>query len=372
MEFHSSNALKLRQLYSILSTTMQSPSKTLIIRFSSVGDIVLTTPLLRVLRQAFPASQIDFVTRTEYAELVRTNHNLNVTWTYDASTGFSGLRSLMRTLRAERYDLVLDLHNSIRSRYLRLGLGAVQMVAVNKRILRRWLLVNFKKNFYSGIVSVADRYIETLDRFGIRNDGKGPELHIPDELLFGISGKVASLRLHRFEKIIGLCPAARHATKEWPLDRYAEVAVRFCRERNGGVMIFGGSAEKARALELAQQIGIRIGSDRVISWVGELSLMESAATMEYCDVIVTNDSGLMHVAAAMNKKIVAIFGSTVREFGFAPVSDAAVILETEGLSCRPCSPIGRSRCPKNHFRCMLDVEPERVVETMSEMMDEKS
>ncbi len=351
---------------------MPSPTKTLVIRFSSVGDIVLSTPLLRVLRESFPSSQIDYVTSHEYAELVRTNHNLNVTWTYDASTEFSGLRSLKKRLRAEKYDLIVDLHNSLRSRYLRWGIGAPHVVTVNKRIAHRWLLVNAKKNYYPGIVSVADRYIETLHRFGIRNDGKGLELHIPDDLLFGVSGKISSLRLHRFEKILGLCPTARHATKEWPSDRFEAVAVGFCRTQNGAVMMFGGSADRERSRELAHRIGNQVGAERVISWVGELSLLESAAAMEYCDVILTNDSGLMHIAAAMKKKIVAIFGSTVQEFGFVPLSEDAVVLENRGLYCRPCSHIGRATCPEGHFRCMKDIETDRVLGEVGEMLREKS
>jgi len=341
---------------------MQSPSKTLIIRFSSVGDVVLTTPLLRALREAFPNSQIDYVTRKEYAELIQTNHNLNVTWALDASTGISGLRALKQKLRAEQYDLVIDLHGSLRSRYLRRGLGARRALTIDKRIFRRWLFVNLKKNTYPGIVSVADRYIEPLHSFGIRNDGKGLELHISDDLLFGVSGKVASRKLHRFEKILGLCPAARHATKEWPADRFVEVAARFCREKNGAVMIFGGISDVGRCEEIVRQISDRIEPERIISWAGELSLMESAAMMEYCDVILTNDSGLMHIAAAMKKRLIAIFGSTVREFGFAPVSDHAVVLEIKGLYCRPCSHVGRSACPKGHFRCMKEIEAESALD----------
>lgn len=348
---------------------MESPRKTLVIRFSSIGDVVLTTPLLRVLRARHPKSQIDFLTRKEYADLVRYNPNINLTYSFDASTGFAGLRKMKRKLKEEGYDLVVDLHNSIRSRYVRSMRGTGEIVVVDKRIPERTLLVKFKRNTYTRIVPVAERYIETLSAHGIGPDGKGPELHLPDEVLFGVASRVAKLRLNRFEHVLGICPFARHATKEWPADRYAEIARRFVGGLCGAVMIFGGPDDVPRSTALAASIRGHVGREAVIDWTGELGLAESAAALQYCDVVVTNDSGLMHVAAAMQKRVVAIFGSTVEEFGFFPPGDTSIVLERKGLECRPCSHIGLDACPEGHFRCMKDTTTDDVWKAVNAMLE---
>jgi heptosyltransferase-2 len=339
---------------------MHTPSKTLVIRFSSIGDIILSTPLLRVLRATFPKSQIDYLTRSDYAELVQHNPNINVVHRYDVREGFDGLRKLKQQLRAEQYDTVVDIHGSLRSRFLRAGLGAERVFTIDKRKHERFMLVRLKKNLYKEIVSVADRYIEPLRAVGVVSDQRGPELHIPDKVLWGVARKLSTLRLNQYERTLGLCPTSRHFTKRWPEDRFAAVGARFAREYDGKVFIFGGPDDVPLTSALAAQINAQTGTGRATDFSGELSLLETAAAMEYCDVIVSNDSGLMHMATAMGKKLVAIFGSTVREFGFFPYGKESIVVEREGLACRPCSHIGRPSCPEEHFRCMRDIDVNRV------------
>jgi lipopolysaccharide heptosyltransferase II len=352
--------LDVLQLSAILNS-VSIPFKTLIIRFSSIGDVVLSTPLVRILRAKFPDGQIDYLTKKQYSELVRSNQNLNVTHEYDPATGYEGLKALREKLRAERYTHVIDIHNSIRSRILRGRLGAEAVYAIDKAVVERTMLVKLKKNMYKGLVSVVDRYIKTAEPLGVTNDGRGLELHIPDETLFGVSAKIARFRLNRFEKVLGICPGAKHATKRWPAERFADLGSRFCREHDGCVLIFGGSEDR----ELCQRIGETIGRDKAFDLSGELSLLETGSAMQSCDVIVTNDTGLMHIAVAMNRKIVAIFGSTVKEFGFFPLAKDSIVLERKGLACRPCSHIGRSECPEKHFRCMNEISPDDVVQSVS-------
>jgi lipopolysaccharide heptosyltransferase II len=338
---------------------MDTSTKTLVIRFSSIGDIVLSTPLLRVLRTRFPQGQIDYVTRTEYAELVKSNQNLNHTYEFDARERFEGLRALKKKIRDERYDLIVDIHDSLRSKYLR-SLRGPKRVVVDKRVLERSMLVNLKKNLYKEVVSVVDRYIEPLSDLGVHNDAKGLELHIPDDVLFGVSGKIAALKLNRFEKVVGLCPGARHFTKRWPADRFARVGAAFAQKMDAKILLFGGAVDAPICNQICWDINNQAGVERATSLCGQLKLLETAAAMEYCDVIVTNDTGLMHIAVAMHKKLVAVFGSTVREFGFFPYDPKAIVLETQGLVCRPCSHIGRSECPERHFKCMSEIDPDQV------------
>jgi lipopolysaccharide heptosyltransferase II len=338
---------------------MDPSTKTLVIRFSSIGDIVLSTPLLRVLRSRFPKGQIDYVTLTAYAELVKSNQNLNHTYAFDPTQGFDGLRTLKKRIKDERYDLIVDIHDSLRSKYLRSLRGPIVTV-VDKRVMQRSMLVKFKKNIYKEIVPVADRYIETVRQLGITNDGKGLELHIPDETLFGVSGKIATLKLNQFEKVVGLCPGARHFTKRWPPERFARVGSACAQKLDAKILLFGGKQDETICNQICWDINNQAGAEKATSLCGQLGLLETAAAMEYCDVILTNDTGLMHIATAMHRKIVAIFGSTVREFGFFPHGSEAIVLENKGLACRPCSHIGRSDCPEKHFKCMLEVLPDEA------------
>lgn len=343
---------------------MLTPNKTLVIRFSSIGDVVLASPLIRVLRTRFPSSQIDFVVRKEYTELIRYNPNLNLTFEFDAQGGFQELHRLASTIRREKYDLIIDIHNSLRSRYIRSFSGAKEVVVINKRIFARTMLVRLKKNYYRDIVSVADRYIESVKTYGINNDTQGLELVIPDEIMFHVSGKMSSLKLHTYEKVIGFCPSAKHATKRWPEERFIEAGIRLVRELKAKIILFGGKSDTVLCTTIANGINKKSEGACAIEYSDQFSLLETAAAMQFCDVIVTNDSGLMHIAAAMKKKVVAIFGSTVREFGFFPIGIENIVIEREGLYCRPCSHIGRSKCPEGHFRCMNEIQVDDVVDSI--------
>jgi lipopolysaccharide heptosyltransferase II len=343
---------------------MSTPTKTLVIRLSSIGDIVLASPLIRVLRKQFPLSQIDFVVRKEYAELVRNNKNLNHIYEFDAKTGFPGLRKLKNQLRAEHFNLIIDIHNSLRSRYLRWMLRADDVIVLHKRIFARTMLIQFKKNFYRSGVSVADRYIESVQKYGITNDGKGLELYISDEFRTQALAKIKKLGIHESGSMIGFCPSAKHATKCWPQERFAELGVKLSVDSKAKILLFGGSEDKEKCRTIAHAINSFNGEGSAVDLSGELSLLENAIAMEACNLIVTNDSGLMHIACAMKKKVIAIFGSTVREFGFFPVGTESVIVERTGLYCRPCSPIGRSTCPEGHFRCMNEIQVEDVIKSI--------
>ncbi|MGD1046521.1 MAG: lipopolysaccharide heptosyltransferase II [Bacteroidota bacterium] len=344
--------------------SMSTPIKTLVIRLSSIGDIVLASPLIRIFRKQFPLSQIDFVVRKEYAELVRYNPNISTIIEFDAVGGFGELQRLKENIRRERYDLILDIHNSLRSRYLRFLSGAKKTSVIDKRVIARTMLVWCKKNFYRNIVSVADRYIETAKQYGMENDNKGLELFIPDEIRFKVAEKLTSFNLHRFEKVVGFCPSAKHATKCWPQERFAELGVQLSKDFNARILLFGGHEDKVKCSSIAHVINSLSGEERATDLSGELSLLESAIAMEACIFIVTNDSGLMHIAAAMKKKVVAIFGSTVKEFGFFPVGTENALIERAGLYCRPCSHIGRDSCPEKHFRCMKEIQVEEVMKSI--------
>ncbi|MBI2428321.1 MAG: glycosyltransferase family 9 protein [Ignavibacteriales bacterium] len=348
---------------------MTLPNKTVVFRLSSIGDIVLSSALLRVMRQsAGKDARIDFVVRKEYAELVRSSHHLSIVHEYDVDSGFDGLKKLAKELYDEHYDLAVDIHDSIRTKFLRTTCRPKETVVIDKRKFERWLLVNMKRNAYDDELSVAERYIETVEKYGVKNDGKGLEIFIPDSILFDVSGKMGRLKLNRFEKVVGICPGAKHFTKRWQKEKFAEVAVRTANEFHAKIHLFGGADERADCAFVADEVSRGVSPDAVTNFAGEFSILETTAALEFCDVVITNDSGLMHLAAAKQKKIVAIFGSTVNEFGFYPYGTESIVIERKDLECRPCTHIGRKSCPKEHFKCLVDISADEVFEATKKMI----
>jgi heptosyltransferase-2 len=346
------------------------PNKTVVFRLSSIGDIVLASPLLRVLRAAAgPKARVDFVVKKEFADLVKFSHHLSVVHEFDDSRGFPALQELKETLRAEHYDLVVDLHDSLRTMYLRNFCDTKEVVTVDKRLYARWQLVHFKRNVYGDSVPVADRYIETVKDFGILNDGKGLELFIPDEIQFSVSGKMAKLRLNEFEKVIGICPGAKHFTKRWQREKFADVSIHIAKKYHAKILVFGGEQDKDDCRTIVSLINHNAFENASADFSGEFSLLEVAAAIEFCDVIVTNDTGLMHIACARQRKVVAVFGSTVQEFGFAPYGTESVVIENNSLDCRPCSHVGRAECPKGHFKCMNDIGADEVQRAVTRFIE---
>jgi lipopolysaccharide heptosyltransferase II len=343
-------------------------NKTLILRLSSIGDIVLASPLIRVLRKRFPDAQIDFVVKSEFAELVRYNPYLTTVIEFSSSEGFSGLVSLKRRLRNTGYDSVIDIHNNFRSIYLRSFIGADTSAVINKRLWQRFLLVRLKWNRYDGLLSVADRYIEPMKAFGIENDGQGAEVFIPPSLQTRISELWQSYHILPGRPVVALAHAAKHETKMWPAECYAELGNRVI--SSGGLVVLLGSREdSARSTFISDKIFAGGGKQSdVVNCTGQSSLLETAALMDYCSLVVSNDSGLMHLASARGRPVIGIFGPTVKEFGFFPIGASTKVVERNRLECRPCSHLGGPRCPEGHFRCMLDINVDQVYQSVQTLL----
>jgi lipopolysaccharide heptosyltransferase II len=316
----------------------------LILRLSSLGDIVLTTALITALRERYPESRIDLVIAREYESLVPVLPGLNQVHIYNKKTGLRGLRALRRELKKERYDYVLDLHNVLRTQVLRRGLGA-HVAVVNKRTFKRWLLVRFKYDLLKSEQDVIGRYFETARGLDIHDEGKGPQLLAQHE---------------RDPKRIAIAPGARHWNKRWPAEYYRQLTKQLL-DAGYNITFYGSKAEQGIIDEI--RAGLPPGAHR--SLAGDIDLAEAAHSIAKCAVAITNDSGLMHVAEAVGTPVVAIFGPTVKQFGFAPRDPRSVVLEVEGLYCRPCTAIGLDHCPEKHFRCMVGIRPEVLVASMN-------
>jgi len=350
---------------------MRVPEKILVIRFSSVGDIILTSPLLRALRAKFPGARIDVLVKSEYAELVKFNpHITNVIQL--AGGGGGELSQLKRGIREAHYDVILDLHNSLRSRWLRLFSGARRVRVVNKRVLRRFALVKWKKNFYRSVVPVAGRYLETASSLGVEDDGGGLEIHVPEEIRLLTHSKLSRFAPGAQTAVVGIVPGARHFTKRWPQERFVELGKRITQSPSAKLLLFGSKEEEVVCSDIAQLINSAGASGAAANLAGKLSLLETAAAFDLCNVVVTNDSGLMHLAAARKRKVVALFGSTVKEFGFFPYGTDNIVLENAALACRPCTHIGREACPLGHFNCMNQIAAEEVFRAFTTLSNPSS
>jgi heptosyltransferase-2 len=339
-------------------------NKTLIIRLSSIGDVILASPLIRLLRKKNSHAQIDFLVKSEYAELVRHNRHLSHVIEFNTRGGFTELRALRRKIRQERYDAIIDIQGNFRSSFLRSGASST-VLKVNKRRLARFFLVNFKWNNYRSAPAVPIRYLETVRSLGIADDGEGLELFVPEETAVPVWDRLSKAGIEGDGHVVGLCPAAKHATKRWPREYFEQLAVALVKEDDVKLLLFGGEDDRELCGLIERMVTQKAGKpSNVANFAGTFSLLETASAMDACNTIVANDSGLLHLAAARKRRAVAIFGPTVREFGFYPYGTESKVIERQDLYCRPCTHVGGEVCPEGHFRCMKEITVEDVLKAV--------
>jgi lipopolysaccharide heptosyltransferase II len=314
--------------------------KILIIRFSSLGDVLLTTPLIRSIKKTYPHLEIQFLTKPNYADVLKNNTYISKIFIFENS---ENVNFVIGKLKNERYDLIIDLQNNPRSTSIRQKLK-INFLRFQKRDLDKLLLVKLKINKLKNAPPIPVRYAETVK--GIKLDDEGLDL---------FTDKKPSFRFDLSKKYIGLCPGARHFTKKWPKEYFIELG-KLLNENKFGILIFGGKADKELCTEISGSIS------NSINLSNNDEILQTAANMKTCTAIFCNDSGLMHTACAVNIPVFVFFGSSVKEFGFTPYKNRSVIFENNTLNCRPCSHIGRTRCPLKHFKCMKDTKPNYVFE----------
>ncbi len=343
-----------------------APDSILLIRLSSLGDIILTTPLIRALSKHYPEASIDYVTKTEFAEILVDYPNIRHVYAFDSRSGFSGLRKLAKEIRSAHYDLAVDLHVNPRSIYLRTFGGARMVRRYRKRSLQRQLLRKFHINLLKDAGTVIERYFTALEDFGIAHDGLGPRLY-PDA---GSKQKAGELLMEcgsGDRLLLGLAPGASRATKRWPASRFAEAAVSLAGTSRACFVLIGAGEDSPAARRVKEALSGE-GNQEVIDLVGKLKLLEAAAVIEKLDLLLSNDTALMHMATAVNTPVVAVFGPTSRELGFFPFGGKARVIEKPDLDCRPCTLHGDAECPEGHFRCMNEIPADRVVEAGLELL----
>lgn len=321
--------------------------KILLIRFSSIGDIVLTTPVIRCLKQQLNG-ELHYLTKDAYASILEPNPYVDQVWTIKKRVG-----EVKAKLKAENFDYIIDLHNNIRSRQVKWVLRA-KAYTFDKINWQKWLMVNFKINRLPE-VHIVDRYLQPAMKLGVQNDGKGLDYFIPTEQEVNIQ--------EQFQidgNYIAFAIGAAHATKRLPIDKIIEI----CHQVQLPVLLLGGPAEKEEGAFIAEKAG-----KHVLNTCGQLKLHQSASVVRQAYKVITHDTGMMHIAAAFQKEILSIWGNTIPEFGMYPYygnqKDRNTIFEIQNLSCRPCSKIGHETCPKGHFKCM-ELQNAKVISTLTD------
>lgn len=335
-------------LFSLNRSRISILVKFLIIRFSSIGDIVLTTPVIRCLKKQVEGAEIHYVTKKAFKPVLENNLWIDRLWLFEGD-----LKKLTEQLSGESFDYIIDLHNNLRSHSLRRKLRIISF-PFHKINLEKWLIVNLKINRLPE-KHIVDRYLETTRLFDVVNDGLGldyflseKDQKLPDE----ITGKIPA-------RFVTMAIGAQHYTKKAPPLKLAEI----CDGIKLPVILLGGPDDVPEAEEIIHLTK----NTSVIDLCGKLNLNQSATLVKNSQVVISHDTGLMHIAAAFQKKIVSIWGNTIPEFGMAPYlpGPGSKIFEVKGLPCRPCSKIGFKKCPKKHFKCMMDQDTSQISKSVN-------
>jgi len=339
--------------------------KFLIIRFSSIGDIVLTTPVVRCLKKQIATAEIHYLTKSNYSSIIAPNPYIDKAHYLEKN-----IQDVIHELQQENFDYIIDLHNNMRSFKVKEALGK-KAFSVDKLNTKKWIYTNFKLNILPQ-VHIVDRYLKTVESFGIKNDGVGLDYFIAEEDRV----KESDIPTSHHAGYVGIVIGAALNTKKYPMHKIKKL----CELLNHPIMLLGGLEDADEGERIAA-----VDSIKIYNACGKFNLNESADLVRRAKLIITNDTGLMHIASAFKRPAISLWGNTVPEFGMYPYygdnylqnySDDGDkpdslpydILEIRNLSCRPCSKIGYDKCPKGHFKCMEMIEPRAIIERINKRL----
>jgi len=321
--------------------------KILIIRFSSIGDIVLTTPVVRCLKQQIDNAEIHYITKKQYAPILETNPYIDKIHVIT-----NKVSEVLPQLSRENFDLIIDLHKNFRSCGIRINLRK-KSYSFKKLNLKKWLVVRTGIDLLPD-VHIVDRYFEAVRNIGATNDHQGLDYFIPQDDQLNIIDLPAPFNTGFVAFVIG----GKHNTKILPVEKTISIINKIDKP----LILLGGEEDKDRGERIVQSC-----TGEVLNLCGQYNINQSASIIQMADIVITHDTGLMHIAAAFKKKIVSVWGNTIPAFGmypYLPESDQtrSTIIEVEGLRCRPCSKLGFEKCPKGHFDCMNKINEKEITD----------
>ena len=317
--------------------------KILIIRFSSIGDIVLTTPVIRCIKQQIQGVEVHYITKQNFSSVISSNPYIDKLYTIKESTS-----EIIDQLKKENYDYVIDLHHNVRTLKLKLALGK-KSCSFRKLNWEKMLMVYFKINKLPKL-HIVDRYFETLTSIGIKNDYKGLDYFIPEKDIINIASYLPTQFQNGYDVLV---VGGSYYTKQIPINKLKEI----CTHTLKPLILLGGKEDAIIAEEVHQAF-----KHKTINGCGILNLNQSASIIRQANRVITSDTGLMHIAAAFKKDIISVWGNTIPEFGMSAYLPGknSKILEVKNLPCRPCSKLGHHSCPKKHFKCMNDIDVSKI------------
>ena len=329
-------------------------AKFLIIRFSSIGDIVLTTPVIRCLKKQVKDAEVHFLVKESFRSLIEHNpyldklHVLTDNW-----------NTMINELLKEDFDFIIDLHHNLRTLIVKRKLKK-RSFSFNKLNMEKFIFTSLKVNILPKI-HIVDRYLKTAESFGVKNDGEGLDFFIGEHNQVQIN-EIPDLHHKGF---IACIIGAGHSTKKLPVHKWKE----FCQKINQPIILLGGKEDIEQGNTIAT-----VDPVNVFNGCGKFSINQSADIIRKANVVVSNDTGFMHIAAAFKKPIISLWGNTVPAFGMYPyygesyIKQQAIspfdILETKKLWCRPCSKIGYAKCPLGHFKCMEKIPVDLMISSV--------
>jgi ADP-heptose:LPS heptosyltransferase len=332
--------------------------KFLIIRFSSIGDIVLTTPVIRCLKMQVADAEVHYLVKRSFYPVVQHNPYIDKFHVLDHSREL-----IMHELEDEHFDYIIDLHHNVKTLRIknRLQRKAYSFYKLN---IEKYIYTSIKLNILPD-VHIVDRYLKTVESFGVKNDGAGLDYFIsPGEEI-----SKGDIPVSHYAGYIGCVIGAAHGTKRLPVHKWKE----FCERIDHPIILLGGKQDAAMAKEIAA-----IDPVKIYNACGKFSLNESADLVRKAKVIISNDTGLMHIAAAYKKPVISLWGNTVPSFGMYPYygenflstqkESPYSILQTNKLWCRPCSKIGYKKCPLGHFKCMEHIRTEDIIQSVQQWL----
>jgi len=325
--------------------------KILVIRFSSIGDIVLTTPVVRCLKKQLKNIEIHYAVKSKFTCLLNNNPYIDKIYSFK-----NHINEVIGVLKNENFDYIIDLHNNIRSNLLKFKLRK-KSFTVSKLNIQKWLLVNFKINLLPE-VHIVDRYIKTVEPLGVKYDGEGLDFFFSEnvELPKTVSDFIFFHTAYYVFSIGGT-----YFTKKCPTQKVIEI----CKSLSAPVILIGGEQDILEGEIIKAGVGANC-----INTCEQMSIEQSALVMRDAEYVISNDTGMMHIATALKKHVVSLWGNTIPEFGMAPYlpsgfNPTPAIIEIKGLKCRPCTKLGFEKCPKNHFKCMNDISADEIYRVVS-------
>ena len=307
--------------------------KFLIVRFSSIGDMVLTTPVVRCLRKKYPQATIHYLTKKKFAGIVQSNPYLDKVFLLE-----DDFNKTIQELENEEYDHIIDLHHNLRTLRLKNALRQIPFHSFNKLNFKKWIYTNFKINQMPE-KHIVERYMATVQSLGVVNDGLGLDYFIPENEKI----KEGDIPFSHLQGYVAIAIGAAHNTKKLPVEKLKELVEQI----KYPIILLGGKEDFLNGEKIAESDTVKI-----YNACGKFSLNESADIIRNSKLVISHDTGLMHIAAAFKKNILSVWGNTVPSFGMVPYKTNYEVFQVNKLWCRPCSKTGFDKCPLGHFKCM--------------------